>query len=152
MTDHATPNTALPEVVRELYAQFGEQTFVLQPTKDDVPTLWVTRDKIVEVLRFLRHVSRPYSMLYDLSAMDERLRTHRQGLPASDFTVFYHLLSIERNSDIRLKVALSGDSLSLPSVIAIWPNANWYEREVWDLFGIVFDGHPHLVRGRMVRP
>jgi NADH-quinone oxidoreductase subunit C/D len=78
--------------------------------------------------------------------MDERLRTHRYGLPAADFTVFYHLLSIERNSDIRIKVALSTDSLSVPSVINLWPNANWYEREVWDLFGIEFDGHPLLVR------
>ena len=86
--------------------------------------LWVGRDKLVEVLRFLRHVSRPYSMLYDLSAMDERLRQHRYGLPAADFTVFYHLLSIERNSDVRIKVALSADSLHVPSVINIWPNAN----------------------------
>ncbi len=145
MAEH-TADTQLPEVVRELYAQFGAETFVLQATKDDVPTLWVGRDKLVEVLRFLRHVSRPYSMLYDLSAMDERLRQHRYGLPAADFTVFYHLLSIERNSDVRIKVALSGDSLHVPSVISIWPNANWYEREVWDLFGIEFDGHPLLVR------
>lgn len=145
MAEH-TADTQLPEVVRELYAQFGAETFVLQATKDDVPTLWVGRDKLVEVLRFLRHVSRPYSMLYDLSAMDERLRQHRYGLPAADFSVFYHLLSIERNSDVRIKVALSGDSLHVPSVISIWPNANWYEREVWDLFGIEFDGHPLLVR------
>ncbi|HSC69115.1 MAG TPA: NADH-quinone oxidoreductase subunit C/D [Cellvibrio sp.] len=146
MAENATLDTALPPVVSELFAEFGEGTFVVQPTKDDVPTLWVTRDKVVEVLRFLRDLPKPYSMLYDLSAMDERLRTHRYGLPASDFTVFYHLLSIERNSDIRIKVALSSDSLSLPSVIKIWPNANWYEREVWDLFGIEFDGHPLLVR------
>ena len=124
MAEH-TADTQLPEVVRELYAQFGAETFVLQATKDDVPTLWVGRDKLVEVLRFLRHVSRPYSMLYDLSAMDERLRQHRYGLPAADFSVFYHLLSIERNSDVRIKVALSGDSLHVPSVISIWPNANW---------------------------
>lgn len=145
MAEH-TADIQLPEVVRELYAQFGAETFVLQATKDDVPTLWVGCDKLVEVLRFLRHVSRPYSMLYDLSAMDERLRQHRYGLPAADFSVFYHLLSIERNSDVRIKVALSGDSLHVPSVISIWPNANWYEREVWDLFGIEFDGHPLLVR------
>lgn len=145
MAEH-TADIQLPEVVRELYAQFGAETFVLQATKDDVPTLWVGRDKLVEVLRFLRHVSRPYSMLYDLSAMDERLRQHRYGLPAADFSVFYHLLSIERNSDVRIKVALSADSLHVPSVISIWPNANWYEREVWDLFGIEFDGHPLLVR------
>lgn len=146
MAENATLDTALPQVVSELFAEFGEGTFVVQPTKDDVPTLWVTRDKVVEVLRFLRNVPKPYSMLYDLSAMDERLRTHRYGLPASDFTVFYHLLSIERNSDVRIKVALAFDSLSLPSIINIWPNANWYEREVWDLFGIEFDGHPLLVR------
>ncbi len=146
MTDHAAPNTALPEVVRELYAHFGADAFVLQPTKDDVPTLWVSRDKLIDVLSFLRHVPRPYVMLYDLSAMDERLRTHRYGLPAADFTVFYHLLSIERNSDVRIKVALTTDSLSVPSVINIWPNANWYEREVWDLFGINIEGHPLLMR------
>lgn len=146
MAENTAIDTHLPDVVRELYAQFGAETFVLQPTKDDVPTLWVGRDNLLEVLRFLRHVPRPYVMLYDLSAMDERLRQHRYGLPAADFTVFYHLLSIERNSDVRIKVALSADSLSAPSVIAIWPNANWYEREVWDLFGIEFDGHPLLVR------
>lgn len=146
MAENTAVDTQLPEVVRELYAQFGAEAFVLQPTKDDVPTLWVGRDKLVEVLRFLRHVPRPYVMLYDLSAMDERLRQHRYGLPAADFTVFYHLLSVERNSDVRIKVALSADSLSVPSVISIWPNANWYEREVWDLFGIEFDGHPLLVR------
>lgn len=146
MTENASLTSALPQVVSELFAEFGEGTFVVQPTKDDVPTLWVTRDKVVEVLRFLRDLPRPYSMLYDLSAMDERLRTHRYGLPAADFTVFYHLLSIERNSDVRIKVALSAESLSLPTVIGLWPNANWYEREVWDLFGIEFDGHPLMVR------
>lgn len=146
MAENANLASALPQVVSELFAEFGDGTFIVQPTKDDVPTLWVTRDKVVEVLRFLRDLPRPYSMLYDLSAMDERLRTHRYGLPAADFTVFYHLLSIERNSDIRIKVALSTDSLSVPSVIKLWPNANWYEREVWDLFGIEFDGHPLLVR------
>ena len=146
MAENLASNTALPEVVSELYARFGADTFVLQSTRDHIPTLWVGRDKVVEVLRFLRNLPRPYSMLYDLSATDERLRQHRHGMPAADFTVFYHLLSIERNSDVRIKVALSGDSLSIPSVIPIWPNANWYEREVWDLFGIHFDGHPLLVR------
>jgi NADH-quinone oxidoreductase subunit C/D len=134
------------EIVRELYARFGENAFVLQPTKDDVPTLWVERAQLIEVLKFLRHAPRPYVMLLDLSAMDERTRKHRDGLPAADFTVFYHLLSIERNSDVRIKVALSFDDLTLPTAISIWPNANWYEREVWDLFGVVFTGHPNLQR------
>jgi NADH-quinone oxidoreductase subunit C/D len=134
------------DVVAELCARFGEDAFVGQITKDTMPTLWVTRDKLMDVLRFLRGLPQPYVMLYDLSAVDERTRAHREDLPASDFTVFYHLLSIERNSDIRIKVALFTDELSLPTAISIWPNANWYEREVWDLFGIHFQGHPHLQR------
>ncbi|HZR36943.1 MAG TPA: NADH-quinone oxidoreductase subunit C/D [Nevskia sp.] len=148
----ATP-ASLPEVVRELYARFGENAFTLQPTKDDVPTLWTAKERFAEVLAFLKNgVPRPYKMLLDLHAMDERLRRHREGLPASDFTVFYHLLSIERDvssrgaGDVRIKVALTGESPSLPSITRLFANANWYEREVWDLFGIVFDGHPNLQR------
>ncbi|MFP5441152.1 MAG: NADH-quinone oxidoreductase subunit C/D [Gammaproteobacteria bacterium] len=134
------------DVVRELAERFGNDAFVFQKTLDNVPTLWVPRAQISDVLKFLRSAPKPYVMLYDLSAVDERLRTKRDGLPASDFTVFYHLLSIDRNSDVRIKVALSVDDLKLPTARNIWPNADWYEREVWDLFGIHFDGHPRLVR------
>ncbi len=134
------------EVVRELYSRFGAEGLVFQETVDSLPTLWVGRSLLLDVLQFLRSVPRPYSMLYDLSAVDERLRQHRAGLPAADFTVFYHLLSIERNSDVRIKVALTEADLQVPTAIPIWPNANWYEREVWDLFGIVFTGHPSLRR------
>lgn len=138
---------AVPEVVRELYARFGESSFTLQATLDDAPTLWVGVNRILEVLRYLKTgVPRPYKMLYDLTAVDERMRKNRQGLPAADFTVVYHLLSIERNSDVRLKVALQGDMPSLPTSVGVYVNANWYEREVWDLFGIVFTGHPNLRR------
>ena len=134
------------DVIRELQARFGTETFHVQTTRDQVPTVWVDRSMLIEVLQFLRQVPQPYKLLFDLSAVDERLRTHRDQLPASDFTVFYHLMSIERNSDVRVKVALSVDSLRIPTAIGIWPNANWYERELWDLFGIVVDGHPHLKR------
>jgi len=141
-----TPLT-LPEVVRDLFARFGDNTFTLQTTVDGMPTLWLPADRLHEVLRFLKNeIARPFKMLYDLTAVDERLRKHRAGLPPADFTVVYQLLSIERNADIRLKVALIGEFPSLKSIVPIYPNANWYEREVWDMFGIVFDGHPHLRR------
>ncbi|MBA3581962.1 MAG: NADH-quinone oxidoreductase subunit C/D [Gammaproteobacteria bacterium] len=152
MTEHSTltpPNADAEyahDVVQGLYTRFGADNFVFQSTIDQIPTLWVARSQLLEVLRFLRQLPRPYVMLLDLSAMDETLRTRRTGLPPADFTVFYHLLSIERNSDVRIKVALSADDLTLPTVTSIWPNANWYEREVWDLFGIHFDGHPLLQR------
>ena len=134
------------QVVRALRARFADVELVFQPTLDELPTLWVARERLLDLLRHLRQLPQPYVMLYDLSAVDERLRTQRPGLPKADFSVFYHLLSIERNSDLRIKVALSQDDLRLPSTVSIWPNANWYEREVWDLFGIEFDGHPHLER------
>ena len=149
MTENVTISPVLGaehEVVRELHQQFGADAFVFQTTLDNVPTLWVPRAQIIEVLKCLRKLPRPFVMLYDLSATDERLRQNRLGMPVEDFTVFYHLISIDRNSDIRIKVALKLDDLTLPTSIGIWPNANWYEREAWDLFGVVFEGHPHLSR------
>lgn len=129
-------------VVGELQGQFGADALTLQDTRTGMPVIWVARERIIEVLRFLRNLPRPYVMLYDLHGVDERLRTHRRGLPNADFTVFYHLLSIDRNSDVMLKVALSANDLRLPTVTGIFPNANWYEREVLDMYGIHFDGHP----------
>ncbi len=135
------------DIVEDLQSRNGAAITAIQPTRDGIPTLWVARDKVQEILRCLKQdVERPYRMLYDLSAIDERVRTHRADQPASDFTVVYHLLSFERNTDIRLKVALAADDAKLPTATAIWANANWYEREVWDMFGIVFEGHPHLRR------
>ena len=134
------------DIVVELNSRFGAETFTVQPTRTGMPVLWVPRERLIEVLTFLRQVPKPYVMLYDLHGVDERLRTHRRGLPSADFSVFYHLMSLERNSDVMIKVALSERDLNLPTATRIWPNANWYEREVWDMFGIDFAGHPHLTR------
>ncbi len=118
-----------------------------QKTLDRIPTFWVEKDRVFDLMSFLKEkIDRPYKMLYDLSAIDERMRQHRDGQPASDFTVVYHLLSLERNEYVRIKTALKEDHLSLASITRIWPAANWYEREIWDMFGIAFDGHPHLHR------
>src|SRR5699024_8426164 len=109
--------------------------------------LWVSRGALVDVLTTLRQLlEHPFEMLFDLSAIDERLRSRRHGLPESDFTVFYQLLSVSGNRDILLKVALSERDLSLPTVTSVYRNANWYEREVWDMYGVRFEGHPNLSR------
>ncbi|MGB2359762.1 MAG: NADH-quinone oxidoreductase subunit C/D, partial [Porticoccaceae bacterium] len=126
-----------------LYRQFGEDLFVTQNCADKIPTVWVGRKHLIAVLEFLKP---SFSMLYDLFVIDERTRVHRGDQPASDFTVVYQLLSIERNADLRVKVALAESDLSLPTSISIWPNANWYEREAWDMFGVKFSGHPNLFR------
>lgn len=130
----------------------GEDIITVQVTRDAIPTLWVEASQVKALLSFLKaQLSPPYSMLYDLTAIDERARSHREGQPASDFTVVYHLLSLERNNHIRLKVPLQGQFPTLDTVTDLWPNANWYEREAWDMFGIKFNGHPHLERLLMPR-
>lgn len=139
-------------IVHELQARFGRDMVLAQETQDEVPTVWARRERAREMLGWLKTgVDRPYRMLYDLTALDERARRHRVAQPAGDFTVVYHLLSFDRNEDLRVKVPLSSDDLSCPSMIGVWPNANWYEREVWDMFGIRFEGHPHLYRILMPR-
>ncbi|HET6514079.1 MAG TPA: NADH-quinone oxidoreductase subunit C/D [Thermodesulfovibrionales bacterium] len=134
-------------VIRELQREFGEKSFLPQATCDDIRTFWSEREKTPDVLRYLKNsVKNPYRSLYDLTVIDERVRANRSGQPESDFTVVYHLLSYERNDDLRIKVALKGDHPSIPSVTGIWPSADWYEREGWDMFGVTFEGHPHLRR------
>ncbi len=134
-------------IIQELQDRFGESVVTPQTTRDDLPTLWVQKERVGDVLRYLKEgVERPYRMLYDLTAIDERIRANREGQPESDFTVLYHLLSFDRNEDVRIKVALKGEYSTLPSIVSLWSSANWYEREVWDLFGISFEGHPHLKR------
>lgn len=134
-------------VVQELQERFGAETLVPQETRDGVPTLWVSREKVRDVLGHLKTgIASPYRMLYDLTAIDERVRNVRQDETRSDFTVVYHLLSFDRNEDVRLKVPLYGEFPSLSTITDLWPAANWYEREVWDMFGVTFEGHPNLRR------
>jgi NADH-quinone oxidoreductase subunit C/D len=138
---------AASEIAEALAERLGIAGLISQPTADGITTLWVPREKLHAILGCLkRELLPPHVMLFDLTAIDERRRIHRQGQPESDFTVVYHLLSFGRNADIRLKVALHENALTLPTVSDLWPSANWYEREAWDMFGIVFEGHPHLRR------
>jgi len=135
--------TGSPDAVNSVFAKFGEESFIVQATVDETPTLWVAKDKLREVLRFLKT---DYEMLYDLFGIDERLRDNRADQPESDFSVVYHLLSLSQNKEFRLKVASKEPDCVVPTISDIWPNANWYERETWDMFGIKFDGHPNLYR------
>jgi NADH-quinone oxidoreductase subunit C/D len=106
----------------------------------DQPTLRVARAVLPEVARRLRDDPRTrFDLLLDLCGVDYPGRTKR-------FEVVYHLYSLPRGERLRLKVALSEDDPRLPSVLPVWAAADWFEREAWDLFGIVFEGHPKLRR------
>ena len=134
-------------LMSRLRQDFGERVLAEQLTCDGIPTVWVDRQHIKGLLQSLKNETQPkFEMLFDITAIDERLRSNRDGQPLSEFTVVYHLMSFTGNCDIRVKVPLMDRDLSLPTIVDIWPNANWYERETWDMFGIQFDGHPNLYR------
>jgi len=101
-------------------------------------TLWVAPHKIVELCRFLKDQER-FTRLSGVTAVD--------WFPADPrFEVVYHLHSLEANRRLRLKCRLGADPAEIDSVSGVWRSANWYEREVFDLFGVVFRGHPNLRR------
>jgi NADH-quinone oxidoreductase subunit C len=106
------------------------------PSVDLNTTIYVSRDHVLDVARVLRDTpDLRFAFLAELTAVDVWPREPR-------FEVVYVLVSIEHRLRLRLKVRLHGADAHVATVSGIWPAANWLEREVWDLFGIVFDGHP----------
>jgi NADH-quinone oxidoreductase subunit C len=109
----------------------------------DEMSISVERSSIREACALLRdNPACPFNFLSDVTCVDWYPSEPR-------FEVIYHLLSIPQKERVRLKVRLSGDAPALESVTSIWPAANFFEREVYDLFGIRFTGHPYLRRIQM---
>ncbi|KIZ47478.1 MULTISPECIES: NADH-quinone oxidoreductase subunit C/D [Rhodopseudomonas] len=136
-----------PDVVSQLNARFGPAILGEQATHDAFPTLWIANDATPAVHHFLKHeIDRPFRMLADLWAIDETARQHREGQPRSGVTIASHLISHDRNADIRLKVPLEADYPRAQSIGGVFPNADWYEREAFDMFGVEFVGRPHRLR------
>ena len=103
---------------------------------DPHATLYMSRDDVPAIARALHgDPALAFSLLAELTAADFWPREPR-------FEVIYILVSLSHRTRLRLKVRLQGDDAHLATVSGIWPAANWLEREVWDLFGIEFDGHP----------
>ncbi len=130
------------ETFDALAARLEGAGLVEQSCIDGTPTVWVPRERLSAVLGELH---RDYPMLLDLFGIDERQRQHRQAA-AADFTVVYHLFNPAGCRELRIKAAVAENDPVLPSAVPIWPNANWYERETWDMFGVEFSGHPNLRR------
>ncbi len=102
-------------------------------------TIMVAADKIVDVLTQLRDdPACQFEILIDIAGVDYPERAQR-------FEVVYHLLSPRLNQRMRVKIA-AGEDTQVPSVIPVFPNADWYEREAYDMYGILFSGHPDLRR------
>ena len=132
------------QLAEKLQQRFGDAVRDVSPSSD-MATFAVAPRAIREVLAYLKNDAVPrFRRLDDLTAIDESDRRNRK--PDHDFTLVYHLLAFEAPTRLRLTVNLAGKSPSAPSVTGIWPSAAWYEREVYDMFGIGFDGHPDLRR------
>ena len=106
------------------------------------PILYVPPANLPTVMTFLRdHSGTRCKALVDITAVDVPTREKR-------FEVAYQLLSVEHNSRIRVKTLVGGHEGDggVPSVAGLFSSANWYEREVWDMYGVYFEGHPDLRR------
>jgi NADH-quinone oxidoreductase subunit C/D len=110
----------------------------------DLPTITVGPQDWPALARFLRDdPGCQYDLFLDLCGVDN---LRRRG-PATRFELVVHLHSLSRNNHIRVRVAIpDSESPSVPTVEGVWPAANWFEREAWDLYGIAFPGHPNLHR------
>ena len=126
-------------MIADLTAEFGDR---LHRREDcpDLPTLEIPPELITPVCtRLQQREETPCEQLTDLTAVDHSPRRPR-------FVLVYHLLSLAANRRLRLLAPLEGDHPEADSVTPIWPGADWLEREVWDMFGIRFRGHPDLKR------
>src|SRR3972149_6735072 len=116
-----------PDSVLDSYSFRGEETVI------------VKKDDIVDVCRFLKdNPGLSFDFLSDLCGVDYMGREPR-------FEVVYHLFSISRHHRIRLK-AMVGEGEKISSVVGVWSTADWHEREAFDMYGVIFEGHPNLTR------
>jgi NADH dehydrogenase I D subunit len=130
-------------LTKTLTDRFGEDVVSQTPTSD-MATFSVAPRAVQKVLAFLKNESElRFRRLEDITAIDE---SARRSKPDADFSLVYSLLAFDTPTRIRLKVPLAGEKPEADSVTGLWPSANWYEREVYDMFGIGFKGHPNLKR------
>jgi NADH-quinone oxidoreductase subunit C len=119
---------ALPDAVVSTHARLGDATAL------------VKRERIVDVMRFLHDTSGlEFDVLSDATCVDYIEETPR-------FEVVYHLYSIARKHRLRVKARVPEDDPRIDTLIPVWPGADWLEREIWDMYGVRFDGHPDLRR------
>ena len=125
-----------------VFEKLGHQILASYDFRGD-ETITVSGESLLEVMRRLKEdPAFDFNLLMDLGGVD--YLTFGEKRPR--FEVVYHLYSTGKNHRIRVKVPIEEKEPSVPSLVRIWPAADWYEREVWDLFGIRFTGHPNLKR------
>jgi NADH-quinone oxidoreductase subunit C len=147
MSDNHTSYTTSPEAIQSaLAALLGDQVKSITVDRGEV-TLIVSSDNYFSVMKSLRDApSASFEQLVDLCGMD--YQTYGDGRwEGQRFAAVVHLLSVSLNHRVRVRVFCPEDDFPvLASVTSLWASANWYEREAFDLYGIVFEGHDDLRR------
>lgn len=110
---------------------------VSTPLGDEVAV--IGNEALLQIATYLKNGPGEFTMLLDLTCVDYPDREPR-------FEMVYHFFSLSRNRRLRIKTGLDESDLRIASLTSLWKNANWLEREVYDLFGVHFDGHPYLRR------
>jgi NADH-quinone oxidoreductase subunit C len=139
-------STRLQLLEERLRSAFGDRIESINSSHGEL-TIVIPAQSIDEVMIGLRDLPQlRFTQLVDLCGVDyARYAAARET--NKRFAVVYHLLSIEHNQRLRVRVYCEDDDMPVvDSVVAVWPGANWFEREAFDLFGIVFTGHPDLRR------
>jgi len=127
------------KVIDTLRERFGDALLASHSQHGD-DTVVVGRDRLIDLLRHLRDAEDlAFDMASDLTAIDWLGREPR-------FEVVYHLYSLRHKHRIRVKCGVPEEDPVVPSAVALWSGLNWFEREVWDMYGIKFQGHPDLRR------
>lgn len=127
----------LPEVADAIVSRFGDRITAREEFRGEL-TLLVTPEALRETAAFCRD-ELGFDLLLDISSVDNFDSEPR-------FEVVYELYSLEKKLHLRLKTTAFENEPSVPTVCDLWPGANWHEREIWDLMGIRFKGHPDLRR------
>lgn len=133
------------DLIEKLNARFGD-AITASSVHFGEATIVVDKAQLLQLATALRdETDFAFEQLIDLAGVD--YDEYGDGAwEGPRFAVAYHLLSVKNNHRLRMKVFADGDMPLIDSVVNIWSSANWYEREAFDLFGIVFDGHPDLRR------
>ena len=125
-----------------LQKEFGGAVESIDST-DGVDTFSVDCQKIIDVLKYLKKFPEcPFDLFLDLCGVDYLAQSASGGR----FEVVYHLYSLPKKKRVRLRVKIAGEKPSIQSAVPVYPIADWFEREAYDLLGIRFEGHPNLKR------
>ncbi len=126
--------------LKKLQETFGDRVEVVPSPFDGMDTVKVPRENIVELCTFLRdEKGLEFNLMRDLTCVDYIHEKPR-------FEVVYHLYSVSHGHELRVKARLEEEDPAIDTVTGVWTGANWFEREVYDLYGVTFNNHPDLRR------